>query len=513
MQNWIFFLLLIFCCLNCNNTNTISSKNPNIIYILADDLGYGELGSYGQKIIETPHLDALAKDGMRFTQHYTGAPVCAPARCILLTGQHAGHAFVRGNDEWKSRGDVWDYQAMFDNPFLEGQRPLPDSIETIGEILQSVGYKTAIVGKWGLGAPTTEGVPNKQGFDFFYGYNCQRQAHTFYPMHLWKNDEKILLENKNIAPHSNLADNANPNISDSYTDFSLKDYAPTLMQTEVLNFIKKNKESPFFMYYASPIPHLPLQAPKKWVDFYKKKLGTEEPYTGKSYFPNQTPRATYAAMISYLDEQIGEIVKELKALGLYENTLIIFSSDNGPTYTGGADTPYFDSAKPFKTEYGWGKGFVHEGGIRVPMIATWKGKIQSNSESNHISAFYDVLPTLCEVANAPVPKNTDGISFLPNLLGKKQDAHKFLYWEFPAYKGQQALRMGKWKAIRRNILEGNTTIELYNLENDIQEQNDVAKNHPEVIAKIEVIFKSEHRPAETEKFRMAALGDKVAKKN
>ena len=217
--------------------------------------------------------------------------------------------------------------------------------------------------------------------------------------------------------------------------------------------------------------------------------------------------------ISYLDEQIGEIVKELKALGLYKNTLIIFSSDNGPTYTGGADTPYFDSAKPFKTEYGWGKGFVHEGGIRVPMIATWKGKIQSNSESNHISAFYDVLPTLCEVANAPVPKNTDGISFLPNLLGKKQDAHKFLYWEFPAYKGQQALRMGKWKAIRRNILEGNTTIELYNLENDIQEQNDVAKNHPEVIAKIEVIFKSEHRPAETEKFRMAALGDKVAKKN
>jgi len=200
-------------------------------------------------------------------------------------------------------------------------------------------------------------------------------------------------------------------------------------------------------------------------------------------------------------------VSELKAQGLYENTLIIFSSDNGPTYTGGADTPYFDSAKPFKTEYGWGKGFVHEGGIRVPMIATWKGKIQSNSESHHISAFYDVLPTLCEVANTPIPNYTDGISFLPTMLGKKQDAHEFLFWEFPAYKGQQAVRMGKWKAIRRNILEGNTTIELYDLENDIQEQNDIAAKHPKVVEKIESILKAEHRPAETERFRMAALGD------
>ena len=507
MRNWTVICLLSCCFLNCNNTKTNTPHKPNIIYILADDLGYGELGSYGQQIIETPHLDDLAKDGMRFTQHYTGAPVCAPARCILLTGQHAGHAFVRGNDEWKARGDVWDYQAMFDNPFLEGQRPLPDSIETVGEILQSVGYKTGIVGKWGLGAPTTEGVPNKQGFDFFYGYNCQRQAHTLYPLHLWKNNERVLLDNKNVAPHANFTENADPNDPANYQDFSLNEYAPTLMQTEVLNFIKKNKAEPFFMYYASPIPHLPLQAPQKWVDFYKKKLGQEEPYTGKSYFPNQTPRATYAAMISYLDEQVGEIVSELKALGLYENTLIIFSSDNGPTYTGGADTPYFDSAKPFKTEYGWGKGFVHEGGIRVPMIATWKGKIQPNTESNHISAFYDVLPTLCDVATAPIPKNTDGISFLPTLLNKKQDTHEFLYWEFPAYKGQQALRMGKWKAIRRNILEGNITIELYDLENDIREQNDVASNHPEVIAKIEAIFKSEHRPAETERFRMAALGD------
>lgn len=484
-------------------------KPPNIIYILADDLGYGELGSYGQQIIETPNLDALADSGMRFTQHYTGAPVCAPARCILMTGQHAGHAHVRGNDEWRDRGEVWDYDAMFENPFLEGQRPLPDSIITLGEILQDAGYKTAIVGKWGLGAPTTEGVPNKQGFDFFYGYNCQRQAHTLYPRHLWKNEERDLLDNKNIAPHTKLDSLADPNDPASYADFQLNDYAPTKMQEEALNFVQENQEQPFFLYYATPIPHLPLQAPQKWVDYYRKKLGEETPYVGdKGYFPTQYPKATYAAMISYLDEQIGELVAQLKSLGVYENTLIIFSSDNGPTYTGGADTQFFDSAKPFKTEYGWGKGFVHEGGIRVPMIAAWEGKIQAGKTSDHISAFYDLLPTICDIINVDVPISTDGISFLPALLGEEQQAHDYLYWEFPAYKGQQAIRMGKWKAIRQNIQEGNLEIELYNLETDIQELNNVAEQHPEIISQVEEIFKTAHIPATIPRFKMAALGDK-----
>ena len=500
---------------SCKSTDPpaqASQSKPNIIYILADDLGYGELGVYGQEIIETPNIDALAKTGMRFTQHYSGAPVCAPARCVLLTGQHAGHAYVRGNDEWRARGDVWDYQAMFDNPFLEGQRPLPDSIVTVAEILQSAGYKTGAVGKWGLGAPTTEGVPNKQGFDFFYGYNCQRQAHTYYPMHLWRNEERDLLDNKFVEMHANFPEGADPDDPASYADFELNEYAPTLMHAEALKFMEGHKEEPFFLYYASPIPHLPLQAPKRWVEYYQKKFGKENPFTGKSYFPNRTPRATYAAMISYLDEQVGELVAKLKELGVYEHTLIIFSSDNGPTYTGGADTPFFDSAKPFKTEYGWGKGFVHEGGIRVPMIASWPEKIEANSESKHISAFYDVMPTFCEIVGVETPENADGISFLSTLLGQEQKQHEYLYWEFPAYKGQQAVRMGKWKGIRKNIFDGNMVIELYNLETDIQEQNDVAGQYPDVVKKIESILTTSRNSPSINRFKIEALGDIVAEK-
>ena len=483
-------------------------ERPNIIYILADDLGYGELGIYGQKLIETPHLDALAKSGMLFTQHYSGAPVCAPARCVLLTGQHTGHAHVRGNDEWKARGEVWSFEAMFKDPSLEGQRPLPDSITTVAEILQKAGYRTGMVGKWGLGAPMTEGTPNKQGFDFFYGYNCQRQAHTYYPTHLWKNEKRDLLENKLVAPHVGFPDDADPADPASYADYALMDYAPELMHREALGFIEKNKEQPFFLYYASPIPHLPLQAPGRWIEYYQNKITEEGPYTGKSYFPCQYPRATYAAMISYLDEQVGDLIKKLKETGIYENTLLLFSSDNGPTYTGGADTPFFSSASPFKTEKGRGKGSVYEGGIRVPMIAAWPGRITAGSRSDHISGFYDVLPTICEIIDVPSPENSDGISFLPTLLNRPQlQKHDYLYWEFPAYNGQQALRMGKWKAVRRDIQDGNLEIELYDLENDIQEQNNLAGAHPELIKKIAEIFRKEHVPANIERFKMAALGD------
>lgn len=501
-------LLILFSLFACQEAKEEPAEaSPNIIYILADDLGYGELGVYGQSLIETPNIDALAKGGMKFTQHYSGAPVCAPARCVLMTGQHTGHAYVRGNDEWKARGEVWDYQAMFENPFLEGQRPLPDSLLTVGEMLQTAGYVTGAVGKWGLGAPTTEGVPNKQGFDFFYGYNCQRQAHTLYPMHLWRNEERHILDNKMVAPRSNLAEGADPNDSTSYADFQLNDYAPELMHREALQFLDTVSDQPFFLYYASPLPHVPLQAPEKWVNYYREKLGPEEPYTAKSYFPSQYPKATYAAMISYLDEQVGDLVAKLKAKGEYENTLIIFSSDNGPTYTGGADTPFFDSAKPFKTEYGWAKGFVQEGGIRVPMIASWPGKIQAGTESDHISAFYDVFPTFCELVDQPRPDNTDGISFLPTLLQKEQAEHAFLYWEFPAYQGQQAVRMGKWKAIRRDIFKGNMELELYDLVADPQEQNNIAADHPEVITQIAGIMKEQHLPATIERFKIAELGD------
>ncbi len=507
----LFFLLL---CINCNEKEKEPIAQPNIIYILADDLGYGELGVYGQKLIETPNIDALAKNGMTFTQHYSGAPVCAPARCVLMTGLHTGHAHVRGNDEWKDRGAVWDYEAMFKDPFLEGQRPLPDSVVTLAEILKGAGYKTGAVGKWGLGAPTTEGVPTKQGFDFFYGYNCQRQAHTYYPMHLWRNEERDLLNNKMVRPHANLPEGADPQDPNSYVDFQLNEYAPELMHNEALGFMEQNREQPFFLYYASPIPHLPLQAPQRWVDYYINKLGDEEPYFGKSYFPNFTPRATYAAMISYLDEQVGELVDKLKELGVYENTLIIFTSDNGPTYTGGADTPFFDSASPFITESGRGKGSVYEGGIRVPMIAAWPNKIEADTKSDHISAFYDVMPTFCDLLEIKNPANLDGISFLPTLLGESQHRlHDFLYWEFPEYNGQQAVRMEKWKAVRRNIKDGKLITELYDLENDIQEKNDLAGSNPEVVAKIEKIMEQEHVPSIFDRFKMTALGDVFSENN
>ncbi len=508
MRRSLYFLILFTgMIMSCNDQE--KDQLPNIIYILADDLGYGELGVYGQALIETPNIDALANSGMKFTQHYSGAPVCAPARCILLTGQHAGHAYVRGNDEWGARGKVWDYDAMYENSFLEGQRPLPDSIITIAEVLQQAGYKTGMVGKWGLGAPTTEGVPNKQGFDFFYGYNCQRQAHTYYPRHLWRNETRDLLDNKNVPIHANLPEGADPKSSASYADFNLNEYAPTLMHDEALQFIDQNKARPFFLYYASPIPHLPLQAPEKWVKYYQDKIGPEEPFTGTSYFPNLTPRATYAAMISYLDEQVGEILEKIKKLGLEENTLIIFSSDNGPTYTGGADTEFFDSAKPFKTTYGWGKGFVHEGGIRVPMIASWKGVIEPGTTTNHLSAFYDIFPTLCEVANVDIPTPIDGISFLETLksTGLEQKQHDYLYWEFPAYSGQQAVRMNQWKGIRKNIFQGNMEIELYNLGEDLLELNNVAAQNQDVVEQIRSIMVKARVEPSIDRFKIEQLGD------
>jgi arylsulfatase len=337
----------------------LDQEKPNIIIILADDLGYNELGCYGQEIIETPNIDKLAEEGMRFTQFYSGSPVCAPSRCALLTGKHPGHMYIRGNDEWIERGDVWNYEAMNADPYLEGQRPLTDTTFTIGKMLQQNGYKTAIVGKWGLGSPTGKSTPNDMGFDFFYGYNCQRQAHTYYPVHLWKNREKDTLDNKSVSPHQKLSEGVDPSNPESYADYQLEDYAPELMLDETLHFMEENRDNPFFVYFATPIPHVALQAPQQWVDYYHEKFGDEEPYLGGAYFPCQYPRATYAAMISYLDEQVGEIVKKLKEMGEYENTIILFTSDNGPTYAGGADTKYFKSAYPFSEERGRAKGSLY----------------------------------------------------------------------------------------------------------------------------------------------------------
>ena len=476
--------------ISCSTKPPATQRKPNIIYILADDLGYGELGCYGQEKIKTPNIDRLASQGMKFSQHYSGSPVCAPSRCVLLTGKHTGHAYIRGNDEMGHRGDVWHDLS------LEGQRPLVADEITFPELLQQQGYVTGAIGKWGLGAVGSEGDPNKQGFDFFYGYNCQRIAHNYYPVHLWKNDEKIPLEGNDIeVPHLKLPEDKDPSDPESYAPYSGKHYAVDLMSVETGNFIKDNKDKPFFLYLPFTIPHVSLQTSPEDLKEYEGAF-EETPYKGeKGYLPHQTPRACYAAMITRMDKEIGKVMDLIDELGLAEDTLIIFSSDNGPTYAGGVDYEFFDSNGPLRGL----KGSVYEGGIRVPMIASWKGKITPGSETDQISAFWDVMPTLADVAGYDVPENIDGISLLPTLLQKEeQQEHEYLYWE---HLGKlQAVRMGKWKGVRLNPDE---EIQLYDLEADLAEETDVAKEHPEIVAKIADIFingrsKSEYFPLKTQ---------------
>ncbi|MFX0556119.1 arylsulfatase [Maribacter sp. CXY002] len=486
----------------------IVNHKPNIIYILADDLGYGELGVYGQEKIETPNIDALAKKGMLFSQHYTSAPVCAPARYMLLTGRHSGHAYIRGNDEWNERGDVWNYRAMAQDSSLEGQRPIPSTTVLLPQKLKEQGYSTGMIGKWGLGAPHTEAIPTKMGFDFFYGYNCQRQAHTYYPLHLYHNENRVHLQNDTIAPSTKFTKGTDPYDPESYVNYSLNEYAPDLMFKEMVNFISEKKNDPFFFYWATPIPHNPIQAPQGWVDYYKEKFGPEEPYLGdEGYFPHQNPRAGYAAMISYLDENVGKLINHLKKEGVYENTLIIFSSDNGVTYSGGTDGEFFNSSGPFGEVYGKGKGFVYEGGIRVPMIASWPGHIQAGSQTDHVSIQYDVMATLADLVGFENPVDTDGISFLPTLVQQEdQQEHDFLYWEFPEYGGQVAIRMGDWKVVRQHVKDDEIpTLELYNLKTDPAEATNVANKYPEIIEKAAAIFAAQHTKAATERFQIPRI--------
>ena len=482
----------------------IEPQRPNIIYILADDLGYGEIGVFGQKLIETPNIDNLAKSGMIFTDHYSGAPVCAPARSVLLTGNHSGNTHIRANGEWSERGNVWSFKAMLEDPYLEGQRPLLDTITTVAQVLHDNGYKTGMVGKWGLGAPLTNSIPNKKGFDFFYGYNCQRQAHTYYPTHLWKNETRDLLDNYIVTKQEGL-DGLDPNEPESYSKYNQNDYAPTLMHKEALNFISKNQSAPFFLYYASPIPHLPLQAPKKWVNYYQKKFGKEIPYTGKSYYPNKTPRATYAAMISYLDEQVGELIEKLKEINQYENTLIIFTSDNGPSWVDHVDYKFFNSTGKFVNSRRTMKGSVSEGGIRVPMIASWPNKIKAGSKSNHISAFYDFFETACDVAGIDNEIQTDGVSFYPEMIGGVQAKHDYLYWEYPASGGLQAIRMGKWKGVKNNLFKNPSKLKLFDLSYDEKELNDVSSKNPEIVKELEQKLKEAHSTPYLKEFIIPSL--------
>jgi arylsulfatase len=446
------------------------ADKPNIIFILADDLGMYELGCYGQKKIRTPNIDKLAADGMRFTQFYTGSPVCAPSRCVLMTGKHSGHAFIRTNLGVKP----------------QGQYPIPADSVTIAKLLKARGYATGGTGKWGLGPMDSEGSPLKQGFDMFFGYACQGHAHNHYPAWLWKNDKKITLEGNNNGDTG-------------------KTYSHDLMEAEALDFIKTNKEKPFFLYVPFTIPHLSLQVPDDSLEEYKGKW-PETPYKGdkSDYRKQDFPRAAYAAMVTRMDRSIGRIMEALKNLKLDANTIVFFSSDNGPIggYCG-TDTKFFESLGSF---HGM-KGSLYEGGIRTPFIARWPGKIQAGATSDLVAAFQDVLPTLSELAGAEVPKDIDGYSIVPTLLSKgEQKRHEFFYWEFPSYGGQQAVRAGDWKAVRQNLTQGKIVTELYNLKDDVGEKTNLADKHPDIVAKLEKIMKEEHTPSTL--FPIKVLDDK-----
>lgn len=472
-----------------------AERPPNIVFILADDLGYAELGCYGQEKIKTPNLDRMAAEGMRFTQHYCGNAVCAPSRCVLMTGKHPGHAHVRNNRQAKLPDEL---RQRYDFEF-PGQEPIPAAEVTIGEMLKQKGYATAAVGKWGLGQFGTTGDPNRQGFDLFFGYNCQAHAHSFYPGHLWRNGQKVKLNNDPPIPgHAKLPPGADPNDPAVYEPFKGKDYSADHMIDTALQFIREHKDGPFFLYFPTTIPHVALQIPDEELKPYLGKWD-ETPFTGNGYTPHRTPRAAYAAMISRLDKDAGRIFALLEELGIDDNTLVMFSSDNGTTHLDKeVDYEFFESVGPLRGL----KGSLYEGGIRVPMIARWPGKIKPGAVTDHPSAFWDVMPTIAEVTGTKAPEGIDGISFAPTLLGRpeQQKQHDYLYWEFPAYGGQQALRMDNWKAVRQNMLQKKNPdplrIELYDLTSDIGEQHDLAAEHPEIVAKMRQTMEAARVPSE-----------------
>jgi len=350
------------------------------------------------------------------------------------------------------------------------------------------------------------GEPYNQVFDYFYGFICQRQDHTYYSGHLWENDKRVPLDNKIIDPKVTFPKNLDPLDEKNYEQYQQKDYAPDFLIKAALKFIDKNKPKPFFLYYSTPLPHVSLQAPKKLVDYYHKKFGDEKPFLGGSYFPCRYPHATYAAMITLLDQQVGQLIKKLKDDGLYDNTIIIFCADNGVAFNAGVDPKFFNSNGPFKGEFGWGKGSVHEGGIREPFIVSWPGKVKPGAVSSMVSSTIDMMPTFCDLLNIKAPKNIDGISILPTILGKgKQTGHAYLYFEYPEYGGQQAIRLGNWKGIRLNMDKGNSKWSLFDLSKDITEQNDVAAQQPDIVQQMAAISKKEHHTPELSRFIIPIL--------
>ena len=427
---------------------------PNIVYILLDDAGYGDLSCYGQAKFSTPNIDQLASEGLRFTQHYSGSTVCAPTRCCLMTGLHTGHAVVRGNREVKP----------------EGQAPMPADIVTIPRLLKKAGYATGAFGKWGLGAPGSPSDPAGH-FDVFYGYNCQREAHTYYPQHLWKNREKVALDGKT--------------------------YAHDLIAAEALQFVRDNQDKPFFLFMPVTIPHAAMHAPEKWVAPFRKQFPQFEDKIGKYRGPEvKNPIAAFAGMMTLMDHNVGQLMSLLKELNLDDNTIVMLTSDNGPHLEGGHDPVFFNSNGPLKGH----KRDLYEGGIRAPLIARWPGKIEAGATSDHVSAHWDMLPTFCELAGVTeFPLELDGVSMVPELTGESdQQPHEYLYWEFYAQGGKRAVRFGDWKAVQLKVANADQTegVELYDLAKDIGEKNNVADDHPEQVELAIRYFKSAHVPSE-----------------
>lgn len=414
-------------------------RRPNLIFILADDLGYGDLGCYGQKKIKTPNLDRMAAQGLRFTQAYAGSTVCAPSRCALVTGKHTGHARVRGN----------------------AQVPLAPTDTTVATVLRAAGYVTGLIGKWGLGDAGSTGVPNRQGFDYFFGFLNQHHAHNHYPDYLWRNEAKVRIPG-NVVKNNVATTKAT--------------YAHDLFTREALEFIDKNRARPFFLYLAYTIPHANNEAGKEGME-----VPSDEPYSKE---PWPQAQKNQAAMITRMDRDIGRLFEKLRELGLDEDTIVFFSSDNGPHREGGGDPFFFRSSGPLR---GF-KRSLHEGGVRVPTIVRGPGRVPAGKTSDQVWAFWDFLPTAAELAGAKAPAGLDGISVVPTLLGKgKQKQHEFLYWEFHEGGSQQAVRTGDWKAVRKRL---GAPLELYNLRTDLGEQNDVAAAHPQVIARIEAYLRT-----------------------
>jgi arylsulfatase A len=470
-----------------------ASRRPNIVLILADDLGAGELGAYGQKKIRTPHLDRLAREGMRFEAAYSGSPVCAPSRCVLLTGRHSGHAIVRDNSEVGGWGPS--------EP--EGQLALPAAEVTIAEHLRAAGYVTAAGGKWGLGGPGSEGQPSLQGFDHFIGYLCQRVAHNYHPTHLWRDGERLVLEGNEewFSAHQELAE---PLASDGdyYALTTRPQYAPDVIVDDLVAWTRAHatrdeSDAPFFLYYASLIPHVALQIPRAEVEAYPADWDTA-PYLGQhSYLPHPSPRRAYAAMITRLDTEVGRILAVLDEAGVADDTLVIFTSDNGASWVGGVDTEFFGSHDGRRGR----KAQLYEGGIRVPMIVRWPGHVAPGSVCSAPVAFQDLFPTLAAAACAPVTdealaQRLDGLDLAPTLADPRvAPARDALYFEFKPF-GGQAVRKGDWKLLRRvQGRELRVTLELYDLRADPTESKNLAEARPEVVSDLLAIMAREHTPS------------------